>query len=40
MPNRRLRRASKSKKKGSFKGASLSGKSRTTNQDFLRWYHA
>lgn len=40
MPNRKLRRATKSKKKGSFKGASLSGKSRTTNADYLRWYNA
>lgn len=40
MANRKLRRAEKSKKKGSFNGASLSGKNRTTNQDFLRWYHA
>lgn len=40
MANRRLRRASKSKKKGSFKGANLSGKSRTTNADYLRWHNA
>lgn len=40
MPNRRLRRAARSKKKGSFKGASLSGKDRTTNSDYLKWYNA
>ena len=40
MANRRLRRASKSKKKGSFKGANLSGKSRTSNADYLKWYNA
>ena len=40
MANRRLRRASKSKKKGSFKGANLSGKNKSTNSDFLKWYNA
>jgi len=40
MANRRLRRAVKSKKKGSFKGANLSGKNKTTNSDYLKWYHA
>ena len=40
MANRHMRRAAKSKKKGSFFGANLSGKSRTTNREFLRWYHA
>ena len=40
MANRRLRRASKSKKKGSFKGANLNHKNRTTNEDYLKWYHA
>lgn len=39
MVNRRLRRASKSKKKGSFHGANLSAKNRTTNEDFLSWYN-
>jgi len=40
MTNRRLRRASKSKKKGSFKGANLSGKNKTTNADYLKWHNA
>lgn len=40
MPNRKLRRATKSKKRGSFKGARVNGKSRTTNADYLRWYNA
>jgi len=39
MVNRRLRRASKSKKNGSFFGANLSAKNRTTNKDFLNWYN-
>ena len=39
MTNRRLRRVSKSKKKGSFNGANLNGKSRTSNEDFLKWYN-
>tara|TARA_A100001201_G_scaffold110274_1_gene94316 strand:- start:1165 stop:1287 length:123 start_codon:yes stop_codon:yes gene_type:complete len=40
MANRRLRRAARSKKKGSFKGANLNNKNRTTNEDYLKWYHA
>tara|TARA_B100000085_G_scaffold176646_1_gene160967 strand:+ start:1298 stop:1420 length:123 start_codon:yes stop_codon:yes gene_type:complete len=39
MANRRLRRVKKSKKKGGFSGANLSGKSRTNNSDFLKWYN-
>ena len=39
MANRRMRRASRSKKKGSFTGANLSAINRTSNEDFLSWYN-
>ena len=37
--SRRLRRAIKSKKKGSFKGGKIKGSSTHTNEDYLNWYN-
>tara|TARA_R100000329_G_scaffold151088_2_gene145849 strand:+ start:241 stop:381 length:141 start_codon:yes stop_codon:yes gene_type:complete len=38
--SRRLRRALKSKKKGSFKGGKITGRSTHTNEDYLNWYNS
>ena len=37
--SRRLRRAMKSKKRGSFQGGKIKGSSTHTNEDYLNWYN-